>query len=498
VFPLTLTKLGLESIDYATGKCYHYIRTYVWEVFIIAKKLFSQKQFVLLTESDIYGQASQDNPWLKDIFEQHYDITDAQMNELEETQRNFFKNSFHKIMEQAEAEWVGVNNICEDLGSERISCSLCSTPNKYVFYIENKLNGNRLNVGSECIKEFADVLKIFGVSRSKLLNDAKKIKRLNDIEQKTPGISRIVQNWYRQIDEFPIVIPIKVERPYINLGEKINRVYSNYIEGNQEIEDIYPELTNLLHERESIIRQLNEYVDKNKSKKYVADKKIVNWVTNNPRDKVTIDLLKEDGFIEHRTSFRILEPNFMMIILNDFETIGKSRGIDFIKADSNKNGYIINCHPHKSINLLCNHRDLLINYGDLIFSTTPVSNLNAENILKICRVYDDKSMDLYIDEFADMLKGSDVAVFEHDNHYDTLSIFEKKTNSLVMLNLSEFINNNLDCIYLLNSNSINSIMEYIRSRNEKRYNRDDYEQMIERRYTNKEELKGIRSLRRKI
>ena len=67
-----------------------------------------------------------------------------------------------------------------------------------------------------------------------------------------------------------------------------------------------------------------------------------------------------------------------------------------------------------------------------------------------------------------------------------------------MLNLSEFINNNLDCIYLLNSNSINSIMEYIRSRNEKRYNRDDYEQMIERRYTNKEELKGIRSLRRKI
>ena len=67
------------------------------------------------------------------------------------------------LKKNVESEWNAERVIKTD-NDKKIKCSLCNTPNKYIFFIKNKINGKVLNVGSSCIKKFPFIFISFKIN----------------------------------------------------------------------------------------------------------------------------------------------------------------------------------------------------------------------------------------------------------------------------------------------------------------------------------------------
>ena len=61
-----------------------------------------------------------------------------------------------KLIDDITHEWYVESKSAED-PDKKIHCGLCNTPNKYLFYIRNRLNNIQLNVGSSCMKKFSEI-----------------------------------------------------------------------------------------------------------------------------------------------------------------------------------------------------------------------------------------------------------------------------------------------------------------------------------------------------
>ncbi|WP_339195261.1 hypothetical protein MKY27_11740 [Solibacillus sp. FSL R5-0449] len=66
----------------------------------------------------------------------------------------------------------------EDMGERINSCDLCNTAIRYVYYIQNKITGEILGVGSDCIERFNVTMMKSGVrsSRVETLKEVNKYK----------------------------------------------------------------------------------------------------------------------------------------------------------------------------------------------------------------------------------------------------------------------------------------------------------------------------------
>ncbi|KJD38697.1 hypothetical protein QD46_17890 [Paenibacillus polymyxa] len=112
----------------------------------------TRKQRNLLLYSDIVKEYK----WLHKLLLKNETLKEENVPEK-------FKNDFTYvapvILKQCGQEWKDDENVVnpvEDLGQiERQKCSLCGTPTRYLCYIQNKINGKRINIGRDCAQEEA-------------------------------------------------------------------------------------------------------------------------------------------------------------------------------------------------------------------------------------------------------------------------------------------------------------------------------------------------------
>jgi hypothetical protein len=93
-----------------------------------------------------------------------------------------------------------------------------------MYFIVNRLNGKTLNVGSECVKEFDLDFKSIGKSLSQLKADMVRMQRRTKLNEMFPGIAKMIDSWSRQLGQYPVIIPMKFEKPYLECGAKVKKV----------------------------------------------------------------------------------------------------------------------------------------------------------------------------------------------------------------------------------------------------------------------------------
>ena len=76
-----------------------------------------------------------------------------QLFELDEKAKAALTYNKKSLIDNVKQEWYTESVSAED-PNKSIRCGLCNTPNRYLFYIRNRLNNNRLNVGSSCMTKF--------------------------------------------------------------------------------------------------------------------------------------------------------------------------------------------------------------------------------------------------------------------------------------------------------------------------------------------------------
>ena len=126
------------------------------------KLLITQQEMILIknsnevTNTDLYGN-------LFDCIQDYTKLSKTDLDNnivFDKKARAVLLNSENKkvMMNKIMDEWYSIKNY--DIVETLIKCQLCGRPNKYVFYIHNKITEIDLHIGSDCVKNYSDITGI--------------------------------------------------------------------------------------------------------------------------------------------------------------------------------------------------------------------------------------------------------------------------------------------------------------------------------------------------
>lgn len=124
------------------------------------KSILSRDEISLLLYSEetkntkIYGNLYEVLVQIKDLKAISLDeLNKYNLNDVGRAALSYNKNT---LMDNVKGEWYVEADSAEDV-NKKVRCGLCNTPNKYLFYIRNRINNARLNVGSFCMTKFPGI-----------------------------------------------------------------------------------------------------------------------------------------------------------------------------------------------------------------------------------------------------------------------------------------------------------------------------------------------------
>lgn len=384
----------------------------------------SKKERNLLFYSQIEIEESS---WLHEFLKQHERVRQEDIYKLPQYQKNFIRDMIGEVLQRASQEWAGDSSQpTDDLGDDKESwttCSLCGQRNRYMFFIVNRLNHIKLNVGSECIKEFDFDLKAAGGTVTQLKADMLRTQRKTRLNNTFPRIASIINAWRRGLDLYPVVIPLKLEKSYLDCGTEVTKVYDEYVK-KKIGDEAFPKLRSLLQEREQLLREMDSYVATCDQKSpFTATRSIADWLISQG-DRQTLQWLKEDGMITHRSVCRIMAPDLMKAVAIQLNPMMIKYLIRVSSHDDT--GYIFSLVNHDNIRLHVRHRDLLMEYGDWLFGKGAIE-ITTSAMVVMSKIYGQRSVEHALLTIGKVISYSGYSIEEHDSQYNELDILDENT-----------------------------------------------------------------------
>jgi len=346
-------------------------------------------------------------------------------------------------------EWVGDYNPVEIINDDSLRkvCSLCGQKNnKWVFNIRNKINNNKMNVGSSCIGEFPSIELQKGKTRSMLEKEAMRKSLLQDLTLKFPGIEKVVVNWEKEVDRYEIMIPYEIEEPYQRIGIELKGIYDEYLIGSKD-ENIYKEIEEYLTKRKDFISAMEEYVKEHRESEYIVTNKIVKWLKEHGKNQ-TIETLKQTGYVTYDTASVIHEPDFLLKVADDMNFIFTDTEIEIIDLDFEMKGFVIKPLKKNDFNLICPFDRFIGNYTWVLFGENGHAKFSMQNIFKSTKIYDRKSVDIIVNDL----------IYRINDAHISLSLYESSLNDYYELNQLDIYDNNTKKVTV--TNLMNFLQEF--------------------------------------
>src|SRR5699024_10027938 len=188
------------------------------------------------------------------------------------------------------------------------------------------------------------------IKMKKLIKDSKKTKLLEEVNKIYPGIERTINEWDYFIGEQEILIKKDIARDYLNYGEDAKRLLKEYTDIKTLVKRrkrILKELGIILENKNKEMDKIKEYVSTNRTHPLIPNRELVNRMKRSASWK-TLDLLREDGIIRHRTLFRINDEAFSKSLVNKMNAemkkinsrvtdVVRNSGVGYIYKYQNKN-----------------------------------------------------------------------------------------------------------------------------------------------------------------
>jgi hypothetical protein len=435
-----------------------------------------KKQRNLLLKSEVIN----DYPWLHSLLARHEKVD---VEQVPDNLKEEFVNITPFILKQGGEEWKGNEDVLspvDDLGSDRKRCALCGTKNRYIFYIKNRLNGNTLNVGRDCVEEFADFDFLQnGKSISELMKNARKVKRMSEVNKRFNGIDQIVESWFRMSDKYQVIIPNYIEKPYFDCGNLIKQYYEGYLE-EKHSESIFNKIGQLLKSYSMFIEQMDDYQIENINDKYVVTKPMLSWMKSKKLNDI-IEMVKEDGKISPSTIQKVYETSFMKKINNDVVKILEKLKLEVLKTDYENQVYIIQPDMHNGQVLLSLRFDKLVYFfGGLLFQEKSYASLDMKNLIRISEINDEGS----IDSLVEVLSYKPFKRIRMKLHYESFQLNEIDITNIAngevsIINLKSFVEESKRFLLYATETELDKFEEYILSIETKKYTRQELDELRE-------------------
>lgn len=416
-------------------------------------------------------------PWLKKLLLANEKVS---IDQIDDEHKNSFRYVVPYILKQCGEEWKGdesVLNPIEDMGNKRRPCALCGTPNKYIYYIENRLNGNKLNVGRDCVEEFVDIKSISeGISRNKLLKRAQEIRRMNDINDRFPGIQNKMDAWLVTVEKYPIVIPNSIKDPYNQKVKTITGVYNDYLKGLKD-DIVFAQIEEFIQSEYQFIKQFEDYIDRNSDNPLIATRKMIRWLEDR-KDSEIIELLNDTGEITRVSVPRVWEKEYFDKQHKQITVLFNTLGLNVLKFDNNDNHIVFAVGTNK-INLILPYEKFLSHFGPLLIGEHPFVPFIIQNVITVSKEEDFMSIYHFIDQFRKLTKKWGIGLRETDNSIDQNIVYlkEKESKLYVQVKVQDLFKYAKGIVFGMNKPTKQNLENFITQTPGNRYTKEDIREL---------------------
>lgn len=406
-------------------------------------------------------------PWFNELLRKYEKLN---LVNVPEQYHDDFKHVIPHLLKQCGEEWKSDESVLypvEDLGKPSKRCSLCNTRNRYIYYIQNRLNGKKLNVGRDCVQEFSDFdfLKN-GKSQSQLIKEAKKIRRRSIINRKFPNIDNELDKWENHLDTYYVLIPTYLAKPYRHLGQDTRQLFDDFL--NEKGDDTtFRKIREMLRKKEELIRAMDLYNEKNKDDKFIATMQMKRKLER-LNDQATLEKLSEVGWVDETTIGKVIEPEFLSKVYQDVQSLLNGIEIGVEAYPPEPEYYLLTPKKHNnSIHLLCKQEKIFLNFGSCFFGKQSKARLSLKNIVRISDFADNASVVNFVTELNYLSRRSGIRLVQTvENEIDIE--FE---NRILPYNLKNFLHEFKTEIYEEEFN-VERYKQLIKSLEGKRYTRE--------------------------
>lgn len=240
------------------------------------------------------------------------------------------------LIDNVKREWYVESKSAED-PDKRVRCGLCNTPNKYLFYIRNRLNSYQVNVGSYCMTKFPEIegyashkYQLGQIQRSQL-ETSRRIK----FHKQFPTATDIIDSANFYFDNLPILLPYEIYFPLKDVVFQLHVIYTKYIKyGKTPIStsknsfELFDENINKYNQLKKVA---DDFITKNINETFICKQSEIEWMSQNKKTDLIETISKNNGFYSMQTLGEITSIDF---IIKNFDMFSK-------------------CNTHKYISLIC-------------------------------------------------------------------------------------------------------------------------------------------------
>lgn len=431
------------------------------------------KDHVLMLHSAVIER--EEYRWLNELLTSHDEITAELVEGLDTDKQNFMENVLPLLKKQALDEWELASNTIriQDLGEVKEKCSICHTNLRYVCHIRNKFNYNELKIGTTCAEHFG-----FNGNKSadELIKEAKELRLITLMNEKFPGIYNIIQSWKKDLENFSVIIPTCLEKPYLELYNKTKKLYDDYIKGEKDQEECFKQIRELLNKKKKKLEEIVAYDESNKDNIYIPTMRAKQWLKERNKFDI-IEELKNSGNYTISNIRKVKEPNFMNSIVSELnKKIFKEIKAKIRSAIEEEFSYIYFFENLSNLELKIRHEVLLLEYGYQLLGQESVRDLNRYNILKLSKI-SNESFDPAINILNRLFSRIAYSVYYYDIEFD--DIFIKLGNNYYQYGLSSLLESYKYNIFGLENES--TIDKYFDEFRVKALNKEEIDERISNR-----------------
>lgn len=276
--------------------------------------LITQQEMILLKNSneatniDLYGN-------LYDCIQSYSKLSKAELDKnivFDKKSRTVLLNPENKktMMDKIMGEWYSVKN-CE-IVETLINCQLCGRPNKYVYYIHNKVTDIDLHIGSDCVKNYPDITGLKQQKRrlSQLQKEQAQQKRKIEFEMCEGEEIGFIDDAEKKFKEFPVVLPFKLHTAIKDALYQLNLSKNTYIKSGGNLNEIYYSYCVLKDKLDDLYKQADKHYHIVKNNSLVCDKETAEWLLKN-NSSVWEMVSKHNGIFGVDTLMKVYDQRYV-------------------------------------------------------------------------------------------------------------------------------------------------------------------------------------------
>lgn len=423
--------------------------------------LITKEDRELVRNSEVINNYSELKKVL-DKYERIYETDFVDTDDFDDELINLILYVFQDIRDKAGEEWYsnGKMDIIEsDNQKDWMKCALCGTPNKYIYYIVNRLNKTVLNVGSDCIDKFSSIDKGLseGMTMEKLkrkqIKEYKKIKRKESFNKRFPDAEKMLFDWNREYYNLPIILPTELHRELVSIHDEGKTIYRRYVNSKAFKDDLY-RFKDLINLRKKLMEKANKFIEKNKNSKFICTKEIYDWLIEKDNMELVEKIRDNYSIIPSDIVPFIYEDNFMQSMLIQYKNMFKGTKLSILRLEDDNIYFEFKDKKQRvKCELYISKRKFMLLYGKGLFEAN--YKIKEDEIFEKLRVVPtEENYVALIAELEKVLAGTDYGVkldFEYMKR--GLEFIDKVNNTYVDgLLINVFMNTHKESILLKGHN----------------------------------------------